>query len=248
MSSACFSSVFFDPNNLEAIDGVVVIKQKTWDNIYDSIMDHVREWLKAHHDEVLQRYNDVLFKEIWEKYGQGNISSWEMDSVCFYHGDHELKDINNRKYGIVDFNKLNVGPAVERTFKRNGKQIPLFALTKIAGTVIGKNDNKHSISLLTTTGVVSVKFTGDYYAMFKRQISQVQPDGSKKIVEKSWFKRGTKLMITGFRRDDQFVAKTYAATVGHQLYKITDIIGSEIILQHERVTVSNSYEEDEYEE
>ena len=229
-----FYNNYFDPNSLEAIDGVVVIKQKVWDNIYDSIMDHIREWLKAHHDEVLQEYNDILFKEIWEKYGQGNISSWEMDSVCFYHGDHELKNINNKKYGIVDFNKLNVVPAVERTFKRNGKQIPLFVLTKIAGTVIGKNDNKHSISLLTTTGVVTVKFTKDYYALFGRQISEVQADGTKKVKEKGWFTKGTMLLVTGFRRDDMFIGKTYSTTAGHQLYKITKVNGSDIELTHNR--------------
>ena len=101
---------------------------------------------------------------------------------------------------------------------------------------------------MTTTGVVNVKFTGEYYAMFKKQISEIQPDGSKKVVEKSWFKRGTKLMITGFRRDDTFVGKTYSKTVGHQLYKIVDIVGSNIKLQHERVTTKSTIEEDEYEE
>ena len=86
--------------------------------------------------------------------------------------------------------------------------------------------------------------------MFRKQISQVQPDGSKKIVERSWFKRGTLLLITGYRRDEnEFVGKTYAATIEHQLYKITDIIGSDIKLQHERVLPSGGYEEDseEYE-
>jgi DNA polymerase-3 subunit alpha len=114
--------------------------------------------------------------------------------------------------------------------------------------VLNKNDARHSVSLLTTTGVVNVKFTGEYYAMFKKQISEIQADGSKKVKEKSWFKRGTKLLITGFRRDNQFVGKTYARTIGHQLYKITDIVGDEIKLQHERYTSSTTTEEDEYDE
>ena len=80
--------------------------------------------------------------------------------------------------------------------------------------------------------------------MFKKQISQIQPDGTKKVVEKSWFKRGTMLMITGFRRDDMFVAKTYASTSTHQLYKITDIVGDEMKLQHERMTSSGDLVED----
>ena len=114
------------------------------------------------------------------------------------------------------------------------------------GTVLSKNDSRSSVALLTLTGVINVKFTKEYFAMFNRQISETQPDGTKKIVEKGWFTRGTKLLVTGFRRDDQFVAKTYANTQGHQLYKITNVIGDEIQLQHERVSPQGSYEEEDY--
>jgi DNA polymerase-3 subunit alpha len=83
--------------------------------------------------------------------------------------------------------------------------------------------------------VVTVKFTKEYYAMFGRQLSEKQADGSKKVVEKGWFKRGTKLMFTGFRRDDMFVTKSYKHTPTHQLYKITDVTPQgDIVLQHER--------------
>ena len=99
---------------------------------------------------------------------------------------------------------------------------------------------------MTTTGVVSVKFSRDYYAMFKKQISQVQPDGTKKILERGWFQRGNILMITGFRRDDQFVAKSYKSTEGHQLYKIDGIDGDSMIIRHERISNQNSIEEEEY--
>ena len=71
--------------------------------------------------------------------------------------------------------------------------------------------------------------------MFNRQISEVQADGSKKVLEKGWFSRGVKIMITGYRRDDTFVAKTYKSTPTHQLYKITDIKDGNITLEHERI-------------
>ena len=170
-----------------------------------------------------------------------------MDSLCFYYNDHELKDVNMNKYGLADFKNLTSNE-IDYFIKRKGNQIPIYKLYKIIGTVIAKNDTKHSISLLTKTGIVSVKFTQDYYAMFKKQISQVNPDGTKTIVEKSWFKRGNKLMITGFRRDDQFVAKTYASTASHQLYKIVEVKGEDIKLQHERVIAQNSVEEDDCED
>ena len=89
--------------------------------------------------------------------------------------------------------------------------------------------------LLTTDGVVNVKFTKEYYAMYNRQISEVQSDGSKKVLEKGWFQRGAKLMLTGYRREDTFVAKTYKSTPTHQLYRITDISGEDITLEHERI-------------
>ena len=59
--------------------------------------------------------------------------------------------------------------------------------------------------------------------MFNRQLSEVQEDGTKHVIEKGWFTRGTKVMVTGFRRDDTFVAKTYTRTATHQLYKIEEI-------------------------
>ena len=75
--------------------------------------------------------------------------------------------------------------------------------------------------------------------MFNRQLSEVQEDGTKKITEKGWFTRGTKVMVTGFRRDDMFVAKTYTKTQTHQLYKILDVDGGNMKLEHERKGLNN---------
>ena len=209
------------------------IKKKIWDKIYQSYMDPARDWIKNNQNDLLKEYNKLLFKEVWDKYATGTQSHWEMESLCFYHSDHELKNIDIYKYGISDFNKLKSNE-IDYFFKRKNVQIPIYKLYRIAGTVIAKDDSHHIVSLLTTTGVVNVKFTREYYSMFKKQISQVQSDGSKKVIEKSWFKRGTILMVTGFRRDDQFIGKTYQSSKTHQLYKITDIIEDSIKLQHER--------------
>ena len=189
---------------------------------------------------MLQKYNTVLFKESWDKYAQGNISAWEMEALCFYYHEHELEHINNLKYGLIDFFKLSAEPDVDYFFKRNGKDIPIYKISRIAGTIISKNDTRSSITLLTTTGVVTVKFTKEYFAMFNRQISEKQEDGTKKVLEKGWFQRGVKVMVTGFRRDDMFIAKTYSKTATHQLYKITQIYADgSIDLEHERAKGGN---------
>ena len=233
----------FDDNELEIVEGKVAIEQKKWDKIYSKQMDIARDWIKENQQQILKELNTSLFKEIWDKYANGNISAWEMEALCFYYHEHELKNVNKAKYGLYNFNNIP-DSEVDYYFKKNGKEIPIFKLYKIAGTVIAKNDVRSSISLLTPDGVVNVKFTKEYYAMANRQISQKQEDGTKKIVEKGWFTRGTKLLVTGFKREDTFVGKTYARTQTHQLYKILSIDeNGNLELTHERAVGD---EEDEY--
>ena len=225
----------FDMEQLEVINGLTCILQTKWDKIYQSVMDEARDWIKVNQEEILKKYNTLLFKECWDKYATGNISAYEMEALCFYYHEHELKDVKTDKYGIVDFFNLSPEPEVDYYFKRNGHDIPIYKIHKIIGTVIGKNDTRSSVTLLTTTGVVNVKFTKEYFAMFNRQMSEKQEDGTKKVVEKGWFTRGTKLLVAGFRRDDTFVGKTYKNNGFHQLYKITEVKSNGTIeLTHDR--------------
>lgn len=225
----------YNADKLEVINGCTCILQTAWDKIYKAEMDTARDWLKEHQEETLKEFNHILFMDEWNKYAQGNLSSWEMEALCFYYHEHELANIDNFKYGISNFFDLSSQPVVDYFFKRNGKDIPIYKTYKIIGTVISKNDNKSSITLLTPNGVVDVKFTKEYYAMFARQISEKQEDGKKKVMEKGWMTRGTKLMITGIRRDDQFVAKTYSHTPTHQIYKIEVVNGGrDMELSHDR--------------
>ena len=232
--AADFYTEFFSLDDLSIYDGKGFIEQKLWDGIYKTNMDAARDYLKAHQQEMLKAYNTILFKEQWEKYATGNISSWEMESLCFYYHKHELANIDFAKYGIKNFFTLNPEPEVDYFFKRNGKEIPIYKLSRVAGTVIGKNDTRHLVTLLTVDGVVNVKFTRDYYAMFNRQLSEKDESGVKHVTEKGWFTRGTKLLVTGFRRDDTFVSRKYQKTGGHQLYKISNVEGRNINITSER--------------
>lgn len=230
-----FYNKHFDLDQLEIINGLTCILQTNWDKIYQDVMDKARNWIKDNQNEILTKFNNMLFKECWDKYATGNISSYEMEALCFYYHEHELINVNNNKYGIVDFNELASNPTIDYFFKRNGRDIPIYKIYKIVGTVIGKNDNRSSVTLLTPTGVVNVKFTKEYYAMFNRQISELGDDGIKHVVEKGWFTRGVKLLVAGFRRDDTFVGKTYKSNGFHQLYKITEVYDNgDIKLTHDR--------------
>jgi DNA polymerase-3 subunit alpha len=126
-------------------------------------------------------------------------------------------------------------PVVEEVWHRGNKNINIYKLNKICGTCIAKNKVKSTVSLLTTSGVVTVKFRKEYFALFDKQISQKGADGVKHVVEKSWFNRGSMIIVMGIRSEDNFIAKKYASSGGHQLYKIKSIDeNGDIILQTER--------------
>ena len=237
-----FYQEHFDSENIEMLDnGGYGVNQKVWEKIYQSYMNNVRDYITSNYDNLLSEYNRIIFMEMWNKYkGDCNLSAWEMKSLCFYYHEHELASVNKKKYGIVDFNTLSPDSEVDYYWKKNGRDIPIYKTYIIIGTVIDKNDIKSSISLLTTTGVVTVKFTKEYYSMFNKQISEIGDDGKKHVIEKGWMSRGTKLMITGFRREDTFVAKTYSKTTTHQLYKIENLdVNGNIYITHERKGIEN---------
>ena len=212
------------------------VKQKAWDKVYQKYMDIFRNWLSENKEEVLKQLNTLIFKEEWDKYASGNISSWEMEVMCFYYHEHELAHLDQLKYGFVDFNELPEDPIVDRTFFKGGKQINIFKLSKICGTCIAKDKAKGTVTIVTPTGVVSVKMSREYFALFDKQISEVGADGKKHVCEKSWFNRGSMVVFQGIRSGDQFITKKYASSGGgHQLYKITEVFeDGTIALQTER--------------
>ena len=241
------AETFFMDNfdGVTSIDGQLGIGVKAWDKKYQKVMDAARAWLSAEQKEILQSLNNQVFLEDWAKYaGKGNISKWEMESLSFYYHDHELIDLDDTKYGISNFFELNEEPDIDYTIRRKEALIPIYKIYKIAGTCIAKNKIKSTISLLTNDGVVNVKFRKEYFSLFDKQISERQADGKKKVMEKSWFTRGNMLLIQGIRRGDDFIAKKYTATSGHQLYRILDIDNKgDIILQEERY--KGEYEDEE---
>jgi DNA polymerase-3 subunit alpha len=211
------------------------VKVKNWDSIYQKYMDIFRQWIADDRQTILDALNTEIFLEDWNKYARGTISAWEMEVLCFYYHEHELANLNNNRYGFVNFFDLPEEPEVEKTFKKSGKEIPIFKLHRICGTCIAKDKTKSTVSILTCDGVVTVKFRKEYFSLFDKQISERQPDGTKKIVEKSWFNRGNMIVVTGMRSGDNFVSKKYASTGGHQLYKIEQILpDGNLILQDNR--------------
>lgn len=228
-----FISKNFD---IDIIDNGTLIKQTTWDKVYDKAMNPMRQYLKEHKEEMLNKLNQALFNEMADKYSQGNISKWEMDSISFYYHEHELA--NAAQY-YDDFFQLPEEPVIDYTFLNNkGQEVKVYQLHKIIGTVIDKDKNHNTVTLLTPTGVVLVKIYKNQFAMYDKQISQKGEDGKKHVVESSWFKRGNKLMIQGIRRENNFIPKKFKRSIYPVISKIVEIKDNgELVFQYERAEV-----------
>ena len=222
-----FFSKNFDMDLLTPAQGsyIFTIKQTDWDKIYKKQMDIIRPFIQKNNQELLDKVNNKLRQDLWDKYCLGNISKWEMDSISCYIHNHELSKLKTRFYGLVNYKDLPEDPIVNYEFrsKETGQKIPLFKICRIAGTVLDKDKNKKMVTLLTNDSVVTVKIFGDAFTHYDRQISEKRPDGTKKVVEKSWLSRGNKVIITGIRREDNFIAKKYKNTPHHLVELITSI-------------------------
>ena len=199
------------------------IKQVSWDNIYQHHMDIIRPWVKKNAADLLVKVNDRLIGDTWSKYCLGSLSKWEMDAVSFYSHEHELAHIKTRPYDITNFSDIPENPVVERVLPIKGKQIPIMKIFRIAGTVLDRDKAKKTVTLLTTDGVVTVKVFGQVFAHYDKQISEKGADGKKHVIEKSWLSRGNKIIVTGIKQSDGFLAKKYNKTPYHLVELITDV-------------------------
>lgn len=227
-----YSQAFFENNfTFDSVvgehNGKLLVSDKLLKKEYDSKMLPISELYTS--ESFIRKFNQAQFFELWNEHAQGNIPRWEMESVSYYSDKHELEDVNYNRYGISNFFELSEEPIVVEEYEWRGRQMKNYQLFNILGTVLDKNKNNHTITVLTPEGVVSCKQWAGSFSHYDRQIKI-----NGKIEEKSWFSRGNKLMLSGFRRGDQFVLK--APKGQHTINLITEVRSDGSLgLQSERV-------------
>lgn len=230
-SAINYISKNFDADLIEDGDK---IRQKVWDKVYTKAMVPFKEFLKANQKDILDTINKALVDAEIKKMCNGSISRWEMESVSFYSHEHELEA--SRKF-YDDFFKLSPVPKIVKTFPtKDGGTANIYQTYQIIGTVIDKNKNKNTVTLLTPTGVVNIKIYKNQFSQYDKRISVIGDDGKKHMLEESWFKRGTLLMVQGIRRDENFISKKYKSSMYPVVSKIisANSIGA-LSFQYERV-------------
>ena len=232
-----FYSQHFDMDKVEPCEDTesgFKIKQTTWDNYYQKHMSIVRPYVQKHAAELLVSVNERLMSETWDKYCTGSLSKWEMDSVSFYSHEHELCGLDMDRYELTDFFDLPEDPIVDRVIPIKGKQVPILKLFRICGTVLDRDKAKKTVTLLTTSGVVTVKIFGGVFAQYDKQISERGADGKKHVIEKSMFSRGNKIIVIGVRDGDAFRAKKYSKTPFHLVEQIVEVNADGTMLTRSR--------------
>lgn len=199
------------------------IKKVAIKTIYDAYLKPMKQYLIDHQDEMVEKFNDAAITAWREKYFPSSQSpaQWEIETMGLCFHEHPMANVVN----LSNFDDLPTEPQIATIYKtKTGRNIPLYQLTMIAGIVIAKDKLHSSITLLTSTGPVEVKFRKQQFASYDAQISQKKGD-KKTIVERSWLNRGVGLIVHGMRQDDQFIAKTYKnSKMKHTAYKVTAIL------------------------
>jgi len=217
-------------------------RKGSFESIYKNKIIQLNKWITT--EECIKTYTNIIFQNIKNENMEGNISSWEMESMNFYSKEsgHELANVNKEKYGIVDFYSLPEEPIVVGFTKYKGLQYPKFQLDRIIGTVLDRDKNKHSVTILTPEGVVTLKFYSGQFSFYDKTISKdngIDDKGKTKkiILENGWFRRSELLLVTGFRRGDIFKPKRYRDSIyQHSISKIIEVKNNgNLILQNDRI-------------
>lgn len=183
-------------------DGTHVVL-KEWEKFYKKEMEVVKAYIAANHEILLNQVNQIAIQELLDKYAKGDTAYREMEALSYYYSYHELSTQEYKPWlesmEVSNFGDLPEEPIIE--WQEGERKV--FRLHKIVGTAIGRDKGKGIVGILTPDGFIKVKF---YKSQFIRFDKQIKENG---ITEKSWFSKGTKLMLQGYRDGDTFVVKAY---------------------------------------
>ena len=211
ISTTFFEQHFSEESIVDMADGKLVISEKLFNKEYDVHMSNFKEWLSK--PETLEYVNKQLLENEFAPYQDESLGKWEMDALSYYYNDHELSAANTEKYDISNFFSLPETPIVTREYVSRGIPRQEFQLSRIAGTVLDKDKDKHTVTILTTDGVVTVKLYASNFSYYNKQISRPISKDKKEVLETSWFSRGQLLLFTGFRRGNKFVPRKYRDSI-----------------------------------
>lgn len=203
-------------------DDMILVVDTSLDKLFKPVMDSLKMFLNT--QDFIKEFNRQSMRTRYQELigNDEDVNMWSFSTCSFFSHNHYLANIDYNKYNISSFDELPEEPVftLKTWSKKSYRQYELY---QIAGVVLDKNDNSHFITILDfNNNVVNAKMDNGLYAKYKAQISE-NVNGKKKVLEKSWFQRGTPLIIAGYKMgENDFKVKTYKNSVFNK--KITRIL------------------------
>lgn len=201
---------------IDYIQNEYCVNSNLFEKSYLKSAKELRNFIKKNEKDLIKGLNKIIIGEEAGDYLDGNIGKWEMDSISYYATENELDYIDYEQYNFIErYQDLEIKP-IKFFYK---KKYPVFNLSHIVGTCLARNKTKGSIKLLTRSGVVTVKFQNAKFAYYDKQIKR-----NNSIVDTSFFARGNKVIIAGYRSGEKtFRGKVYAKTRHSLVYLIEEV-------------------------
>jgi len=188
----------------------IAVKKSALERVYAKAVQRLKDYFSS--EEGRKAYaahmQALCAAQLMADECSGTPARWEMEQMCFYHAGHELARVSEAAYGISDFAKLPETPIKTSYTDASGQRKESVQTTALAGTIVNVENGRKMVWLLTTHGVVTVKFYAESFNKYKNPISKVDPKtGKKTVIDRAWLKRGEKILVYGYRRDDAFIAR-----------------------------------------
>lgn len=185
--------------NYDFVDGKLDIDIKDFNKYYNKKIKPLKEEIKK--EKYAQEFTKRKRVEYYLEECYGTVPEWEIETILF-NTDEFVVDVEqvNKKYETTNFNNLENEPLLQY----NNRGFPEYEISAITGVVIGYNHQKKLVHLLTEkSGVVIIKMNKKKYAHYHEKLEN----------DASWFTRGTKLVVLGYKKGNAFVMR------GNRIYR-----------------------------
>lgn len=181
------------------LEDELVIDIKSFEKYYNKEIKPLKEEIKK--PQYAKEFTKKKRQEYWVKECQGTIPEWEIDTILF-NSDEFVIDTDKvaKKHDISEFKQLKNLPYL----KTNSRGFKEYEISAITGVVVGYVNQKKLVYILTKdSGVITAKLTRRMYTKYQEETEN----------EKSWWERGTKLVLLGYKNGEAFNVK------GNNIYR-----------------------------
>lgn len=163
----------------------LIIDSNSFKKFYNKEIKPLKEELKK--EQYAKEFTRSKRIEYWKEECSGSFEQWEIDTIL-YNSKNFVIDTDKVRttHKINEFKDLEDKPLISV----NHRGFPVYELSAIVGVVVGYNNIKHTVQLLTEkSGVIDVKMTKKTYGIYQESSDN----------DPSWWTRGNKIMFIGYR-------------------------------------------------